>query len=202
MINHIINYKDLEFDITVSQDSTTVKYLDNGVNTMLDLVGNSANKKQKNIICNYVKKLLDGNGNPIPGIQYPQLRVTSPNYDKIYNIVVNGTEGIFADSGLVNLMLQDNTGDPNCIAFDITNGYAPIQPIIYTVGVVDATATVTVNNYDNTKTPLFSLDDTDVWEEGIIFENLTVGDHVIKAKYSGEQYIFNVSFIVEEEVQE
>ena len=196
MVNHTINYKDLVFDITISQDETFVTYTENGTSNKLDLVGNSANKKQKNIICNYVKLLLDTNGNPITGVQYPQIKVLSENYDLIYNIVVNGTEGTFADSGLINLMLQNNTGDKNCVAFDINNGYAPFQPIIYTVAVDGTTATVTVDNSNVSKTVLFSLDDSDIWQEGTIFENVSTGNHEIKAKYSGENYVFSVGFDV------
>jgi len=196
MVNHTINYKDLVFNITVSQDETFVTYTENGINNKLDLVGNSANKKLKTIICNYIKLLLDSNGNPIEGIPFPQLKALSDNYDKIYNIVVQGTEGNFADSGLINLMLQDNTGDQNCIAFDITNGYAPIQPIIYTVSTEDTKATANVNNFESGKVVLFSLDDSDEWQTGLIFENLSYGTHTIKAKYENESYIFSVSFEV------
>jgi len=196
MINHTINYKDLIFNITVSKDSSFVTYTENGVSNKLDLVGNSANKKQKNIICYYTKLLLDSNGDPIKGVNYPQIKVLSSNYDKIYDIDVDGLEGYFADSGLINLMLQNNTGDKNCVAFDITNGYAPIQPIIYTVSTEDTKATANVNNFESGKVVLFSLDDSDEWQTGLIFENLSYGTHTIKAKYENESYIFSVSFEV------
>ena len=196
MINHTINYKDLIFNITVSKDSSFVTYTENGVSNKLDLVGNSANKKQKNIICYYIKLLLDSNGDPIKGVNYPQTKVLSSNYDKIYDIDVDGLEGYFADSGLINLMLQNNTGDKNCVAFDIDNGYSSFQPIIYTVDADDTTATVTVDNFEAGKTVLFSLDDTDTWQTGLIFENLSYDTHTIKAKYENESYIFSVSFEV------
>lgn len=204
MINHTINYKDLIFNITVSKDSSFVTYTENGVSNKLDLVGNSANKKQKNIICYYIKLLLDSNGDPIKGVNYPQIKVLSNNYDKIYDIDVDGTEGTFADSGLINLMLQNNTGDKNCVAFDINNGYIPFQPIIYTVDTDDTddtTATVTVDNFEAGKTFLFSLDDTGTWQTGLIFENLSYGTHTIKAKYHDGDYEFSNTFEVVEIIE-
>ncbi len=197
MVNHTIQYKDTTYNITISNNSSICVYVESdGQKRGLDLVGHSVSKKLKQIVCNYNEVLLDGNDNPIKGVSYPQRQVKSPNYDKIYDIVVNGVEGDFADSGLMNLIMQEHTKDPNCLPFDITNGYAPQQPIIFAVNVDGFNAEAIVINKSQDKTVEYCVDDGN-WSTNPVFEGIAVGNHVIKAKYTDGTCVFSVLFVIQ-----
>ena len=192
-----INIDILENDTNFSflKEENTIKVL------VFDPLPNQYFKK---IVVPYVVELWNKEFTQKMSGTHPQKQAVSDLYSEFWNIPLdvampNGTTlGSFENSGGTNLVLQEYWNDENCIAYDKSKGYEPIQPVNYKMDVTGTSAAADVKNADESKTLLFSLDD-EQYNSVSSFENLEIGSHFLKAKYSeNPNCIFKVDFEIVE----
>lgn len=184
-----INYRGLTIDVTIDDSTSKIEYIKNSNKYVVVFQDRLTNKFSKDIQVSYSITVFDSADIQLTVKNYvcrPQLDV----YNYFYNKVVSGLGvGQYLDRGSVNVVLEDIFNE-QVYPFNVTDNYNAMQPIIYDLSVLDNTLTVTLVNYDNTKTIVYSLDATNFQSENI-FTGLTTGLYTVYVKTLEEGYLFN-----------
>lgn len=184
-----INYRGLTIDVTIDDSTSKIEYIKNSNKYVVVFQDRLTNKFSKDIQVPYSITVFDSADIQLTVKNYvcrPQLDV----YNYFYNKVVSGLGvGQYLDRGSVNVVLEDIFNE-QVYPFNVTDNYNTMQPIIYDLSVLDDTLTVTLVNYDNTKTIVYSLDATNFQSENT-FTGLTTGLYTVYVKTLEEGYLFN-----------
>jgi hypothetical protein len=164
----------------------------------------------KQIAVPYIKTTYDANGEVL-GVENMPKYVNTDFYDLFAEMQLTGKQFDLQRRPELNAILQVLTGkqfdlqrrpelnailqvvckDERAIAFDPTNNYEPIQPIIFDVAVNDLELTVTNVSIDGGKTPEYSLDGVTYQDSNILTAG-GYGESTVYVRYKTELYAFKL----------
>jgi hypothetical protein len=145
----------------------------------------------KTITVDYVKSIYDNAGELLAVQDQPKI-VNTTYYDLFAQMELQGKQFDLQRRPELNAVLQVVCNDDRAIAFDPTNNFEPIQPIIYDVSVNDLEITVNNLSIDGAKTPEYSLDGV-TWQDSNILTAADYGGKTVYVRYKTELYDFKES---------
>lgn len=190
-MDYNINYRGLVINMTINENETTVWFIKNGNKYTFDIADRQSSKKTKLVTIPFTLKIEDSDGT-ILNTKQDKYTTNGNTYSYFYNLVANRAMGDFLDRGSVNVVLEKYFNEP-VYPFNIVDNYNEMQPIIYDLDVVDSNVSVSLVNYDATKTLKYSLDGNN-WQDSNTFSNLDNGGYTMYVKTEEEGYKFMKSF--------